>query len=124
MSTLDFIRDVMLMQALLRAVPDKAGSLDFRRRRPAPFGRIRALEGEDPSVIREGVRTHLAAYEKLFRDAETKRRMKDQAAYAGHMLCRARAVEEKQRGKGTSTTEHLKLVLKRDRRVGEVPIEG
>ena len=48
---------------------------------------------------------------KLFRDAETKRRMKDQAAHAGHMLCRARVVEEKQRGKGTSTTEHLKLVL-------------
>jgi hypothetical protein len=29
MSTLDFIRDVMLMQALLRAVPDKAALLIF-----------------------------------------------------------------------------------------------
>ena len=72
---------------------------------------VLALEGEDPSVIREGVRAHLVAYEKLFRDAETKRRMKDQAAHAGHMLCRARVVEEIPRHKGTSTAEHLKLVL-------------
>jgi hypothetical protein len=72
---------------------------------------VLALEGDDPSVIREGVRAYLAAYEKLFRDAETKRRMKDQAAHAAHVLCRARVVEEKQRRKGTSTTEHLKLVL-------------
>jgi hypothetical protein len=68
---------------------------------------VLALEGDDPSVIREGVRAHLAAYEKLFRDAETKRRVKDQAAHAAHTPCRARMVEEKQRWKRTSTTEHL-----------------
>ena len=28
---------------------------------------VLALEGEDPSVIREGVRAHLAAYEKVGR---------------------------------------------------------
>jgi hypothetical protein len=51
---------------------------------------VLALEGEDPSVIREGVRAHLVAYEKLFRDAETKRRMKDGGSCRPHAMPRAR----------------------------------
>jgi glycine C-acetyltransferase len=41
---------------------------------------VLALEREDPSVIPDGVRFHLAVYEKQFRDAETNKRMKDTAA--------------------------------------------
>ena len=73
---------------------------------------VLALEDEDdPSVIREGVRRHLAVYEKQFRDAEPNKRMKDTAVQVCRRLCRARVVEEIPRHKGTSTAEHLKLVL-------------
>jgi hypothetical protein len=37
--------------------------------------------------------------------------MKDKAAHACHVLCRARVVEEIQRQKGMVTAEHLKYVL-------------
>jgi hypothetical protein len=37
--------------------------------------------------------------------------MKDKAAHACHMFCRARVVEEIQRHKGTLTAVHLKIVL-------------
>ena len=76
------------------------------------LGDVLALEDEDdPSVIREGVRRHLAVYEKHFRDAEPNKRMKDTAVKVCRRLCRARVVEEIPRHKGTSTAEHLKLVL-------------
>jgi hypothetical protein len=71
---------------------------------------VLALEGEDPKVIREGVRGALADCEQLFRAQEVKR-MKDKAAHACHALFRARLVEEVRLRKGTSTAEHLKLVL-------------
>ena len=52
---------------------------------------VLALEDEDdPSVIREGVRRHLAVYEKQFRDAEPNKRMKDTAVQVCRRLCRAR----------------------------------
>jgi len=38
---------------------------------------VLALEGEDPNVIREGVRGALADYEQLFRAQEVNKRMKD-----------------------------------------------
>ena len=72
---------------------------------------VLALEGEDPNVIREGVRGALADCEQLFRAQEVNRRMKDKAAHACHALFRARLVEEIRLRKGTSTAEHLKLVL-------------
>jgi hypothetical protein len=73
---------------------------------------VLALEGEDPNVIRQGVRGTLADYEQLFRAQEVNKRMKDKAAHACHALFRARLVEEMQlRRKGTSTAEHLKVVL-------------
>ena len=72
---------------------------------------VLALEGEDPNVIREGVRGALADYEQLFRAQEVNKRMKDKAAHACHALFRARLVEEMRLGKGTSTAEHLKVVL-------------
>jgi hypothetical protein len=37
--------------------------------------------------------------------------MKDRAAQACRTLCRARVAEEMRRRKGTSTAEHLKVVL-------------
>ena len=72
---------------------------------------VLALEGEDPNVIREGARGALADYEQLFRAQEVNKRMKDKAARACHALFRARLVEEMRLRKGTSTAEHLKLVL-------------
>ena len=72
---------------------------------------VLALEGEDPNVIREGVRGALADYEQLFRAQEVNKRMKDKAAHACHALFRARLVEEMRLRKGTSTAEHLKAVL-------------
>ena len=72
---------------------------------------VLALEGEIWNLRRQGVCRHLAICEKQFRDAETNKRMKDRAAQACRTLCRARLAEEIRRRKGTSTAEHLKVVL-------------
>ena len=72
---------------------------------------VLALEGENPDAIREGVHVALADCGQIFRAQEVNRRMKDKAAHACHMLCRARVVEEMQRRKGTLTAVHLKIVL-------------
>jgi hypothetical protein len=72
---------------------------------------VLAPEGEISNLLREGVRRQLATCEKQFRDAESNRRMKDRAAQACRTLCRTRVVEEIRRRKGTSTAEHLKIVL-------------
>ena len=72
---------------------------------------VLALEGEISNLLREGVRRYLAICEKQFRDAETNKRMKDRAAQACRTLCRARVADEIRRRKGTSTAEHLKIVL-------------
>jgi hypothetical protein len=72
---------------------------------------VLVLEGEISNLLREGVRRRLAICEKQFRDAETHKRMKDRAAHACRTLCRARVAEEMRRRKGTSTAEHLKIVL-------------
>ena len=72
---------------------------------------VLALEGEIWNLSREGVRRYLAAYEKQFRDDEPNKRMKDTAARVCHGLCRARVLEAMRRRKGTSTAEHLKIVL-------------
>jgi hypothetical protein len=72
---------------------------------------VLVLEGEISHLLREGLRRQLAICEKQFRDAETNKRMKDRAAQACRTLCRARVAEEIRRRKGTSTAEHLKIVL-------------
>ncbi len=72
---------------------------------------VLALEGDISHLTREAVRRHLAIYEKQFRDTETSKRMKDEAARLCRRLCRARVVEEIDRRKGTSTAKHLNLVL-------------
>ena len=72
---------------------------------------VLALEGEDASAIRDGVRVALADYEQVFRAQEVNKRMKERAAQACHTLCRARVVEEMRLRKGTTTAQHLQLVL-------------
>ncbi len=72
---------------------------------------VLTLEGDISHLTREGVRRHLAIYEKQFRDAEPNKRMKDKAAQVCRRLCRARVVEEMRRHKGTSTASHLNLVV-------------
>ena len=64
---------------------------------------ILALEGENPDAVREGVHVALADCADIFKAQEVNRRMKDKAAHACHVLCRARVVEEAQRRKGTAT---------------------
>ena len=70
-----------------------------------------ALEGEDANAIRKGVRVALTDSEQLFRAQEVNKRMREKAAHACQVLCRARVVEEIRLRKGTPTEEHLKLVL-------------
>jgi hypothetical protein len=72
---------------------------------------VLSLEGEEASAIREAVRVALADYEQVFRAQEVNKRMKERAAHACRALCRARVVEEMRLRKGTTTAEHLKLVL-------------
>jgi hypothetical protein len=72
---------------------------------------VLALEGEDANAVRQGVRVAFADYAQLFRAQEVNKRMREKAAHAGQTLCRARVVEEIRLRKGTSTADHLKLVL-------------
>jgi hypothetical protein len=72
---------------------------------------VLALEGDDANAIRQGVRVALADYAQLFRAQEVNKRMREKAAHACLALCRARVVEEIRLRKGTSTADHLKLVL-------------
>ena len=71
---------------------------------------VLALEGEDPNVIREGHAVRLPTTSDCS-GQEVNKRMKDKAAHACHALFRARLVEEMRLRKGTSTAEHLKVVL-------------
>jgi hypothetical protein len=59
----------------------------------------------------QGVRVALAYYAQLFRAQEVNKRMREKAAYACLALRRARVAEEIRLRKGTSTAEHLKLVV-------------
>ena len=72
---------------------------------------VLALEGEDANAIRQGVRGALADCEQIFRAQEVNKRTREKAAHACDALCRARVVEEMRLRKGTTTAEHLKLVL-------------
>jgi hypothetical protein len=72
---------------------------------------VMSLEGDEASAVREAVRVALADYEQVFRAEEVNKRMKERAAHACRALCRARVVEEMRLRKGTTTAEHLKLVL-------------
>jgi hypothetical protein len=72
---------------------------------------VLSLEGEEANAVREAVRITLTDYEQVFRAQEVNKRMKERAAHACRALCRARVVEEMRLRKGTTTAEHLKLVL-------------
>ena len=72
---------------------------------------VMSLEGDEASAVREAVRVALADYEQVFRAQEVNKRMKERAAHACRALCRARVVEEMRLREGTTTAEHLKLVL-------------
>ncbi len=88
----------------------KVGPMDSRIE--AFLQDVLALEGEISQSARDGVRRYLIIYEKQFRDAEPAKRMKDSTARVCRGLCRARVVDEIRRRKGTSTEQHLKVVLK------------
>jgi hypothetical protein len=50
---------------------------------------VLALAGGDPDAIRKGVRVALADCEAIFRAEEVNTRMRDRAAHACRVLCRA-----------------------------------
>ena len=66
---------------------------------------------EDLAAVRDGVHVALADCEAIFRAREKGKRMREKAAHASRVLCRARVSEELQRRRGTRIGEHLKLVL-------------
>jgi hypothetical protein len=70
---------------------------------------VLALEGGDSNMIREGVRIHLAVYEKQFWDAEPDKSKRNEAAQNCRDLCRKRVVEEMERFEGTPTADLLRL---------------
>ena len=72
---------------------------------------VLALKAENYVDVCRGVRHRLTGCEKLFRDAEPDKEMKEKAAHSCRILCRARVLEEIPRHKRTETAEHLKLVL-------------
>jgi hypothetical protein len=72
---------------------------------------ILRLEGANSNAVREGVRIHLAQYEKVFRDAEPDKRRKDAAAERCRKLCCDRVLKEIQLRTAPSTVEHLQIVL-------------
>ncbi len=72
---------------------------------------VLALEGADSSMIREGVRIHLAVYEKQFWDAEPDKRKRNEAAQKCRDLCGKRVVEEMGRHEGTPTADVLRIAL-------------
>ena len=72
---------------------------------------VLALEGDVSYMIRDSARRHLAICEKLFRDAESDKRSKDEAVQSCRMLCRELVIKEIRQRKGTPTAEHLKIVL-------------
>jgi len=69
------------------------------------------VKGHPNSEVRETVRIALADCEQNFRKHEKDNFRKDEAARQSRELCRDRVVEEIKRREGTSTAEHLKLVL-------------
>ncbi len=73
---------------------------------------VLALAGEDPEIVCDEVRVALGDYGAIFREQESNRRMRDEAAQACRALCRARVAEEFERQRGTRIAEHLTLVLK------------
>ena len=69
------------------------------------------VKGRPNCEVREAVRIALADCERNFRKHEKDNFRKDEAARQCRELCRDRVVEEIKRREGTSTAEHLKLVL-------------
>jgi hypothetical protein len=101
---------LLYTQSVLDPQGDIAGK-PMDERVEAFLADVLALEGEEASAIREAVRVALADCEQVFRALEVNKRMKEKAAHACHALCRARVVEEMRLRKGTTTAEHLKLIL-------------
>jgi len=83
------VRDIggQLLGANRRTTDWRDGWLGDKQRRDRMDYRIEAflidvllLEGENPKVVREGVRRRIVECEKQFRDAEPDKRIKDKAA--------------------------------------------
>jgi hypothetical protein len=98
------------MRTLLRGA--RMGKFPMDQRIESFLTDVRALAGEDPEVIREGIRVALADCEEIFRAQEMQKRMKDKAAHACHALCRARVADELQRYAGFSETRAVFVRLR------------
>jgi len=85
---------------------------------------VLALEGGDSNMIREGVRIHLAVYEKQFWDAEPGKSKRNEAAQTCRDLCRKQVVEKIERFEGTPRADLLRLVLNVIDGAARFPLKG
>jgi hypothetical protein len=76
------------------------------------------LEGKTAEQVGDGVRGHVAEYEKMFRDAQFGERDKDLAARVCRALCRGGITREIAQRVGTPAEGHLQIAL------GAVPSPG
>jgi hypothetical protein len=68
-------------------------------------------EGESSNLVRENTRRYIATYEEMFRDEEVYDHKKDEAARRCRDWCRQRVLDELDQREGTSTADHLRMVL-------------
>src|SRR5947209_19134638 len=68
-------------------------------------------EGESSKLVRENTRRYLATYEEMFRHEEVYDHKKDEAAQRCRDWCRQRVLDELDQREGTSTADHLRIVL-------------
>jgi len=68
-------------------------------------------EGKDSNVVRANTRCYVALYIEMFRAREAEDHKKDDAAQRCHDWCRQRVLEELDQREGTSTADHLRIVL-------------
>jgi hypothetical protein len=68
-------------------------------------------EGKDSSVVSANTRCYLALYTEMFRAREADDYRKDAAAQQCRDWCGQRVLEELDQREGTSTADHLRIVL-------------
>ena len=68
-------------------------------------------EGESSRLVCENTRRYLPTYEEIFRHEEVYGHKKDEAAKRCRDWCRQRVLDELDQREGTSTADHLRMVL-------------
>jgi hypothetical protein len=69
------------------------------------------LNGKTAVQVGDGVRLHIAEYERMFRDAQIGERDRDLAARVCRALCRSAIAKEMKQREGTPMYVHLLIAL-------------